>query len=286
LLMRDIGNFLKENRERKGISLSKAEEEIKIRKKYLQALEEGNFDLIPGKAYTLGYLKNYSKYLGLDDEVINGILQAYKDYTQKSNGILLPAKEKNVSFKRKEKEEKSTSLGKKKTVSPYKYVYLISFLLIILVGLWWLNYSLKEAQNIPIPTPQIESETERRPTESKNNEASTLSLENNKVEEVYPHLGEAPVEETLLSEDIAISKLPSLRIVATNNTWIKVLSNDQPIFEGILFEGEEMVWRSDQSLDLVTEYPAQIEAYYNENKIEIKEGMTRNNILKYSFTPR
>ena len=77
--MKDIGNFLRERREERGISLIEVEKDLKIRKKYLQALEEGNMDIIPGRTYIVGYLRNYSKYLGIDEENINSIIQTYKD---------------------------------------------------------------------------------------------------------------------------------------------------------------------------------------------------------------
>jgi len=43
--MKDIGNFLRERREAKGISLIEVEKDLKIRKKYLQAIEEGNVEV-------------------------------------------------------------------------------------------------------------------------------------------------------------------------------------------------------------------------------------------------
>lgn len=77
--MKDIGDFLRERREERGISLIEVEKDLKIRKKYLQALEEGNIDMIPGRTYIIGYLRNYSKYLGIDEENINSIIQTYKN---------------------------------------------------------------------------------------------------------------------------------------------------------------------------------------------------------------
>ena len=73
--MGGIGENLKNVRESKGISLRKAEEDTKIRKRYLQALEEGNYDVIPGRVYAKGFLRNYANYLGLDQEEI---LMEYK----------------------------------------------------------------------------------------------------------------------------------------------------------------------------------------------------------------
>ncbi|HCL90952.1 MAG TPA: hypothetical protein DHW70_06495, partial [Candidatus Atribacteria bacterium] len=82
--MKDIGNFLKEKREAKGISLIEVEKDLKIRKKYLQALEDGNVDAIPGKTYIIGYLRNYSKYLGINEENINQIIKTYHDLEKKT----------------------------------------------------------------------------------------------------------------------------------------------------------------------------------------------------------
>lgn len=68
--MGNIGESLKSAREARGITLDKAEEDTKIRKRYLQALEDGDYDVIPGRVYAKGFLRNYAKYLGLDQEEI------------------------------------------------------------------------------------------------------------------------------------------------------------------------------------------------------------------------
>ncbi|HEY7590609.1 MAG TPA: helix-turn-helix domain-containing protein [Candidatus Limnocylindrales bacterium] len=58
-------------RERKGVDLARAERDTKIRARYLDALEQGDWRALPGTVYTKGFLRNYALYLGLDpDEVI------------------------------------------------------------------------------------------------------------------------------------------------------------------------------------------------------------------------
>ncbi len=68
--MGGIGESLRNTREAKGITLHQAEEDTKIRKRYLEALEEGDYDVIPGRVYARGFLRNYANYLGLDQEEI------------------------------------------------------------------------------------------------------------------------------------------------------------------------------------------------------------------------
>jgi cytoskeletal protein RodZ len=55
-------------RERKGVDLVRAERETKIRVRYLNALEQGDYRDLPGAVYTKGFLRNYAIYLGLDPE--------------------------------------------------------------------------------------------------------------------------------------------------------------------------------------------------------------------------
>jgi cytoskeletal protein RodZ len=58
-------------REDKGVDLTRAERDTKIRARYLAALEHGEWRDLPGAVYTKGFLRNYALYLGLDpDEIL------------------------------------------------------------------------------------------------------------------------------------------------------------------------------------------------------------------------
>ena len=67
--MFEIGNSLREARERQGLGYPEIELATKIRAKYIRALEEENFTAIPGDAYIRGFLRTYAEYLGLDGDV-------------------------------------------------------------------------------------------------------------------------------------------------------------------------------------------------------------------------
>jgi len=66
--MGDLGQLLREAREQKGVSLEQVEEATRIRQKFLQALEEGNYGALPAEAYVTGFLRTYAMYLELDPE--------------------------------------------------------------------------------------------------------------------------------------------------------------------------------------------------------------------------
>ncbi|MCR6545915.1 RodZ domain-containing protein [Dehalobacterium formicoaceticum] len=73
--MDDIGEKLRVTREAKHISLREAEDNTKIRMKYLIALEANDFDALPGRAYLIGFLRTYARFLGLNDEELVHILK-------------------------------------------------------------------------------------------------------------------------------------------------------------------------------------------------------------------
>jgi len=66
----EIGNTLREARVRRNLTLQQVEEDTKIRVKYLQAMENEDFDVMPGATYVKGFLRTYSTYLGLDPDII------------------------------------------------------------------------------------------------------------------------------------------------------------------------------------------------------------------------
>jgi cytoskeleton protein RodZ len=66
----EIGQTLREARVRRKLTLQQAEDDTKIRVKYLQAMENEDFDVMPGVTYVKGFLRTYSTYLGLDADVI------------------------------------------------------------------------------------------------------------------------------------------------------------------------------------------------------------------------
>ena len=67
--MFEIGNSLREARLRQGLDFVEIEQSTKIRGKYLRALEDEQFELLPAETYVKGFLRNYAEYLGLDGQL-------------------------------------------------------------------------------------------------------------------------------------------------------------------------------------------------------------------------
>lgn len=66
--MARLGDTLRAQREKKGITLEQAASDTRIREKFLKALEDNDYQTLPGAVYTKGFLRNYAEYLELPSE--------------------------------------------------------------------------------------------------------------------------------------------------------------------------------------------------------------------------
>ena len=65
-----LGDIFKNARIEKNLSLSDVADELKIRKFFLQSIENEKYEMLPGGVYTIGFIKSYAKYLGLNQDAI------------------------------------------------------------------------------------------------------------------------------------------------------------------------------------------------------------------------
>ena len=68
LVVTELGQKLTEAREAKGLSIDQLHEITKIQKRHLVAIEEGNYDVLPGAFYARAFIKQYADAVGLNGE--------------------------------------------------------------------------------------------------------------------------------------------------------------------------------------------------------------------------
>ncbi len=68
--MDTLGEDLRAAREGKGLTLRQVSEKTRISATFLKALEDGDYSVLPGDVFVVGFLRNYSRELGLDEDEI------------------------------------------------------------------------------------------------------------------------------------------------------------------------------------------------------------------------
>ena len=86
-----VGEELREARNALGVSLEDAAAQLRINKRYLQALEEGRVKDLPGAAYAVGFVRSYATALGLDpDEAVRRFRDVSGTAVTKSGDLVFP----------------------------------------------------------------------------------------------------------------------------------------------------------------------------------------------------
>ena len=151
-----IGELLKEKREKKGLSMKQISEIIKIRVEYLKALEEGDYSLFPSEVYLKGFLKNYSKYLGVEKE----------------RALALYRRENKLLEKEQLKESNSlrNPVGFNTLLTPERVIIAIVAIISALIGYYIINQIGVVLENptlqVNAPVLVVEGETEEIETNS------------------------------------------------------------------------------------------------------------------------
>ena len=114
--MLTLGRFLKKRRIELDMSLSQIEQIIKVRAKYLRALEEDDWTIFPSKTYIIGAIDNYSKVLGLERDKMIAFFR--RDYEKKEK----------IEFREKVSPRYLTSETKKWLSFFSLFIFLIFFI--------------------------------------------------------------------------------------------------------------------------------------------------------------
>lgn len=106
--MKTVGEVLRSERMRRGLAIKDAQQVLHIKEYYLAAIEDAEYEKIPGNVYVKGFIRNYAQFLGLDgQEAVN----AYK--REIGETIFTPVLKTNKTKKKKEEREKEKKVYKK-----------------------------------------------------------------------------------------------------------------------------------------------------------------------------
>ncbi len=135
--MKEIGEKLKETREEIGISIDEAAEDLKLRPSQIENIESGNLEAFKDVFYLKYFIRDYSKYLGLDyEKMVDEFNEYLFDYTSKIS--IEDIKKAKKTIKPMEPIKKISSpytidYNRKKIIPSY-LIYVVIFLLVLVIA--------------------------------------------------------------------------------------------------------------------------------------------------------
>lgn len=167
--MQGIGKILKKTREEREITLEEVAEATKIRSKYLRALEEEQFDMLPGDVYARGFATAYLKYLGIREnpdvvEIMQPKQKELEETVEKTEEESKPT-QKAIPNKHVRRKKRETAFEEVPLTKNAKLILLLSAVAILMLfAIQWIYTSQMAAENPPEdPVQQKETQQEKEP---------------------------------------------------------------------------------------------------------------------------
>ena len=240
--MSTVGQKLKEARIAKGLTLDDLQQTTKIQKRYLIAIEEGNYDALPGTFYVKAFVKQYAETVGLDpNEIVSELDKDLGTSTTEQNNTEVTSRmqkrEESVSH-----NDKSNNLNAKLT--KYLPMTIIVVVVIAILGtiyaVTWGNHKKAKDQQIEQTTSKVAVSTDVSKKKAKSKKSSKKEESSSKKEQKIVSVSSSGSNFKYKVENApATSKIT---ISATNAaSWNAVYVNGAQKWEGTLQPGKETV---------------------------------------------
>lgn len=300
VIVTELGERLKQEREAKGLSINQLQDMTKIQKRYLVGIEEGNYSMMPGKFYVRAFIKQYAEALGLDPDEI---FEQYKEDIPTTYNEDLPEQLSRVQSR------KSMSPGTSKVLDFLPKILIGVFVVgaLVLVWYWMVKSAGDEATNQendgnnPVNIEESKDVADEGKNTDDTGDEDTVenpdgANEENEVEEPVEE-PETPVQELAVAENNGSSTVYDLKnadkfeikVASTGSTWVSVKNGaGKSFFEKTLQKDES------ETVDLTNETDAVIrigfvpstDIFINGEKLEYavppKERTTQNITIRYT----
>ncbi|MGC9356756.1 MAG: helix-turn-helix domain-containing protein [Anaerolineae bacterium] len=231
-----LGGWLRRARETRDLTLDDVESALRIRRRYLQALEVGDYTALPGPIQARGFLRNYARFLGVPVE------EALARYEAEVEGRPVQPRPKPVTetIQRQNRERPSVfapppteeevstpSQGIPPTLLWILVGAMVFFM--VLAGGAYIYLELGSGDNNTLPTPT----------------APTAPAEQPPVVEATELPEEGPVFVP------AVDGTVTIRLEVEEHAWVRFVAGDEVVFQGVAAPG--------QTLDAVSEEQCLVE---------------------------
>lgn len=260
-----IGSLLHYHREKRKLDLERIAEDLRIRQDYLEAMEQGHFNLLPTGIYRRSFVKAYAEYLKLDADNVLKMLDEQgkpKKKAQTENPPISRTRIVQAVEPAKPVEEHSTpttQVSSASNVSKTKFGHWFGIFLGLLVGIlcviFLFGIGIENRQKMITNQALVEPES------------LTVAPEPPDTMELFFNL-----------LDQKIGKAPELvfRIEASGRSWIQIFSNGTELYTGFINENMRVEFKTESELSINIGVNQGVRTFLNGFElIPLEKGTTR-----------
>jgi cytoskeleton protein RodZ len=264
-----FGERLQRERELRGISLEEIAEATKIGTRSLKALEEQDFDQLPGGIFNKGFVRAYARYLGLDEE------QAVADYLAALSEAIAAGKvTRQESTVNNTTPERNLPLGNLDDSEPLRLpVGLIAIVVIVaaaIFGGWryYAKYGLPKLRHVRAATSQRQPQPKANPaTPTAAPSASATATPAPPAPMLQPAAVASTVQPVLKPAAAQDKDGFVVRLKARQSSWVSMTVDDKPAIEENLPAGADRSIRAQRSVVLKVGDASALELFHNDKLV-------------------
>ncbi|MFS0951526.1 RodZ domain-containing protein [Enterococcus thailandicus] len=235
-----IGEKLRQARLNKKISLDELQQITKIQKRYLEAIDNDEFDQLPGKFYVRAFIRQYAQAVGEDGDKLVDVFDGKRKLSDGSE-IKRPEPE-TVSGSRKAMHQEEFKPSKFWTSLPVVLLGLVAVAIVIVVGyMTWQDRQaapiISEASSSMTVDGSIE-ETKQSSQSSESTSAQSSTVESTTEEKKMTITAGTDTTNAIDVNIIDATEPLTLEFTAKDRVWVGVMVNGAYVYQGTLATGE------------------------------------------------
>lgn len=245
--MEDPGEYLKRERELRGITLQKMHDATRVQMKHLEALEADDYAKLPHPTFVKGFIKSYCKVLGLDE---TDALLRYEMYSRE-NAPAPGGKDAATApggMSRQNPFHRLRGDMPNKGARNIAALVAAGFAIMVLFYLFSARHKKGSAPPADNTVAAVNPEGQKtaEPLEKLAGDVATDAARDNADTN-----GKKPVQEALNPALNTDGRKHTLAVKASERTWIRVRMDDDEPFDVMLRKGESVVWKAARNISVL-----------------------------------
>ncbi len=270
------GDILRRERERQNLSIKDIEKATSIRALYIEAIENGENDKLPGSVYVKGFIKNYANFLNLDGEEL---VRQYREEMNPGSTTPEASGESKTETPKPEKQSDEPAKAEVKTEAPKtvkssaspasndgnrnSLMAVAAVLIFAICGGLFYYFNNVEGGDLAKETPAVQTPAE--------------TAEPKAVEQL-------PTPSPAASVASAATTGVNLEAKFTGRCWTKVIVDGIVAYEGTAEQGESLSWQANNQIDITAGNAGAIE--FVENGVNLGVAGAVGDVIEKTFVKK
>ena len=257
-----LGDKLRKERERQNLTVKDVEKGTSIRALYIECIEKGDYQQLPGEVYTKGFIRNYATFLKLDADAL------VRQYTEENHPEEIAekeaaaAREATESAKREETAPFSTGDDYRRRLEDshrnQNNMVLVAIILLVVAGGAFFMLSGDDSHGKPSAQQTAQTSSQKKPSTATTTQQQATQT---------PQVTQKPQQTAQNAGNASAAAKPASEVDVTatyaDRCWTQVIADGEVVYEGTIEAGKTMSWKGKERVEFTAGNAGAVELTVN-----------------------